>query len=118
MLSAKELQELRSVAIDGLSDTCAIQRRTKVRSGLDYTFVWADIATDVPCRISAQGEVGNEFEQAGSVVGQSDLILRLPFGTDISNADRVIHDGTTYNVTRVLVRSQATVTTALIGVVQ
>jgi SPP1 family predicted phage head-tail adaptor len=116
MLSARELTEFRSLQIDAMPDVCTIQRSTKVRSGLDYTVVWADVATNVPCRITEQGDVGREFEQAGSVVGSSDLILRLPYGTDVTNADRVISNGTTYDVTRVLVRSNATVTTALIGV--
>lgn len=118
MLSANELSELRSVAVGALSETCVIQRRTKVRNGIDYSFDWADIATDVPCRMSPQGEVGSEFEQAGSVAGSNDLVLRLPYGTDITSADRVLIEGVVYDVTRVLVRSQATVTTALIGVVQ
>lgn len=118
MLSAKELIEFRALQIGAMPDVCTIQRRTQVRSGLDYTYTWADIAQNVPCRITEQGDVGREFEQAGSVVGSSDLIIRLPYGTDITNADRIINNGTTYDVTRVLVRSNATVTTALIGVTQ
>lgn len=118
MLTPRELNELRTVAVLGLTDTCAIQRRTEVRSGLDRTYTWADIATNVPCRIAEQGEIGREFEQGGSVVGSNELVLRLPFGTAVTNADRVNFNGTSYEVTRVLTRSNATVSSVVLGVVK
>lgn len=116
MLSAAELADFRSLQIEAMPDVCQIQRKTQVRDGLDYTVTWTTIADDIPCRLSEQGDVGREYVQAGSVVGSTDLVLRLPFDTDITNADRVIINGTTYEVTRVMTRSNATVVTALIGV--
>lgn len=115
MLTAGELSDFRSLQIEAMPDVCEIHRLTRVRSGLDYTETWAAIAENVPCRISEQGDVGREFAVAGSVVGTSDLILRVPFGTDLTNADRVILNNTTYEVTRVTTRSDATVVTAFIG---
>lgn len=118
MLSTNELSELRSVAVIALTDRCDVQRRTAVRDGLDRTHTWTAIATDVPCRITAQGEVAREYIQGGSVVGSTDLILRLPYGTNVTNKDRVIvfvDDTTiTYEVMRVLTRSNATVTSAVV----
>lgn len=99
-----------------MPDRCTIQRLTRERVGLDFDETWTDIAQNVPCRLTEQGDVGREYVQGGSVVGSSDLVMRLPFGIDITNADRVIVSGTTYDVRRVMTRSNATVTTALIGV--
>lgn len=80
-----------------LINTCTIQRFT---AGAQNAYgnpakAWADIATDEPCRWSTPQ---NREIKVGAEVVLADLQLFLGADTVITEQDRVVLDGATYEV--------------------
>lgn len=78
-----------------LPDTCVIQRYTQTGTALnnDPIYIWATLAT-VKCRISDAG--GNESKEPNQAVITNPKIF-LPV-TDVTEKDRLLIDGDTYEV--------------------
>lgn len=78
-----------------LNTTCTIQRVVTVNTGPEAGETWSDNSTSVPCRLSMlrAHEIG-ELHSTLSVTHR----LYLPYGTSITNDDRVVIDSVTYDV--------------------
>lgn len=84
------------MSLAGLLDkTCTIRRVTRTNTGPEPGETWADSATGVPCRISMLRAF--EVAQMHNAMAVTHR-LYLPYGTDITNDDRVIIDGDTWHV--------------------
>lgn len=90
------LPHFRQLANAMLTDTCVIRRVTNTpddAGGLSES--WADAAT-VACRIGQPSS--REYAAAGRTAEESDAVIRLPAGTDVRGADRIVTGGVTYEV--------------------
>lgn len=90
MLSATELASMRAMNTEIMNDRASIARFTRVQEGFDYTDTWADVQTNVPCRVfepsgvrSFEGAVGERQASAGYP------IVHLPYGTNVNEQDRI-----------------------------
>jgi len=103
MLSASDLAAMREAQDAALPDTCTIRRKTLVSDGMGgYTETWSDLATGVKCRIATSRYRPEEAAIAEKFTGRTLWMLTLPAGTDVTNEDRVVLSGTTYEVVGVL----------------
>lgn len=101
MLSASEVASMRTTAERALPSTCTIQRKTSVSDGGGGTTeTWASYAEDVACRVAPAG--GGETGTAGDRINdETTHIVTLPALADITEADRLVIDGQTYEATAV-----------------
>lgn len=95
------LDMMRAHAEQMMRDTCTLERKTRVSDGAGgSTETWADQAADVPCFIEPAG--GGEIGMAGDRISDKTThVVYLPAGTDVTEADRVIVAGDTFDVTAV-----------------
>jgi SPP1 family predicted phage head-tail adaptor len=100
MLTTAEITAMRATADTALPDVATVQRATTVSDGGGGTTTsWADVAT-VACRIAPAG--GGEGATTGErVVDESTHIVTFPALADVTEADRLLVDGQTFNVTLV-----------------
>lgn len=105
MLTDSEITSARDALANALPDTATIRRHTTASDGGGGTTqTWADLATTA-CRISPVG--GGEGATDGDrIADESTHIATLPAETDVTESDRLIVAGRTYEVT--LVRSRGT----------
>ena len=102
-LSASDLAFMRSTVVASFPDVVTISRlvRTPDAAG-GTTTVWSTIAT-VQGRLMNAG--GQEIPIADSITQQDDQGLTLPYGTDVTEKDRVAVQGLTYEVVAVSAKS-------------
>ena len=97
MLSASELASLRATLTTSLPGTVTVTRSTATADGFGgQTEAWAAIGT-VAARVSPYGN-GQENITAGGVVAVAPWTVTLPYGTSISERDRVTYAGQTLEV--------------------
>ena len=87
MISQTELDILREVATQAMTDTCVVVRYTRVQEGLNWKDTWADQGS-YPCRI-AQNKSAREVEIGGQLQSVNTHLVHLPYGTDVTEVDRV-----------------------------
>src|SRR5690606_23003028 len=110
-----ELQDIREVALMLLNDVCTIERSETIQEGLNERVVWNPYLTNIPCRVAEQDRAGDrENEIGGRLTSHGEYIVRLPYGTDIHESDRIRvrinrHERL-LEVSRVLEHSYATTT--------
>ena len=111
-MDSTRLAHYRERAEAALPDTLGVVRLTRESDGgLGYTEVWVTVEVDVPCRVAevGTGRSDYEFEMAGMFRGDGTLMVRVPIGTDVVATDRLIWNGHTLEVSRVLALSLGTV---------
>lgn len=112
MLSPAEVAAMRETTEEALPDLCTIERNTPTNDGGDRTDLFSPLATDVACRIApiAGGEAATGGRTLGATGDRADdettHQLTLPWGQDITEADQVVVDGQTYEVTLVRKRGE------------
>lgn len=117
MLTTNELAAMRHIATSTLVDKATIQRKEIVDDGyLGQEEQWVDYLKNIPCRVvEDEGRVGIEGTVGGRTGSSGDYVVRLPYGTDIHEADRLLVQINgrvrTLEVSRVVERSFATTTT-------
>lgn len=100
-LTATELLRMRGTQGDALPSTCTIERATLAADAIGVAVeTWAEVATDVDCRLANEVTTEDEYGNRVSVIGQ--FVLTLPHGTDIAESDRVTIGSNVYQVTGVL----------------
>lgn len=113
MIGEAELAVIRKVALQALPDSAQILRPTEVDDGSLGSSTELAILSSVPCRVS-ESRQGREVVIGGSAVSAGNVVVRLPYGTDISESDQiqVTTNGRqrSLEVLRVLEASYATVT--------
>lgn len=101
MLTAEQVAEMRAVADEALPSRCDIQRRTRVSdNGGGYTDQWFNQASSVPCRVAPAGG-GESAATASRVVDETTHFVTLPAETDVTEADQIVTEDATYEVTAV-----------------
>jgi hypothetical protein len=104
---------LRGLAALFMPDTAAILRYSETSTSDGVSQDWQAVLTGVPCSVSPLGTRAAEGLDAGGAVVRSlsPWIVSVPFGTDVSERDRVTvtggdrADGRTFEVVRVDERS-------------
>lgn len=103
-LSPGELVTMRGELNATLPGTAIIQSRTAAADGQGgQTWVYSGSGT-VMARLSPEMLRGSEGEAAGRIMELSPWILTLPAHTAITETDRVVYDGVTYEVSEVMTR--------------
>jgi len=101
MLSAAEIASMRATVDEALPDTCTIRRKAVVSDGGGgQTTTWSDLAAGVACGIAPVAG-GEGATTAGRVVDETTHVVTLPDGQDVTEADRIVVDGVTYELTLV-----------------
>lgn len=104
MLTTPEVTRMRAIQESALPGTATIRRLTRVSDGGGgYTEQWTDIAT-VACRLAPVG--GGEGVTGGRVDDRTTHIITLPALTDVTEADRLLTGGQTFEATLVRTRGQ------------
>lgn len=97
MISAAELASLRATLTTSLPGTVTVTRSSVTSDGFGgQTEAWAAIGT-VAARVSPTGS-GSESITAGGVVAVAPWTVTLPWGTDITERDRMAYGGQTLEV--------------------
>lgn len=103
-LSAADLARMRSVSQSTMTSTAAIQELVKSRSVTGaMTDTWQPAAgrpNSVKCELVARRGPG-EVPEGGQPTSVTFWHVRFPFGTDVRPTDRLVIDGSNYDVTDV-----------------
>lgn len=98
-LNGAELASARADAASMLPDTCTVQRRTRAPDGGgSQTVTYPQLATGVPCKLSAASEGPALEVTAERVADGATHHVALPHGQDVQDGDRLVISGTTYMV--------------------
>lgn len=99
MPSSEEINRIRTdIEASVLPDTCMILSPTNTPDGQgNYAIGWGTVVASVACRIDPV-RVGEELIGEG-LREDFEFVLTVPQGTDIELDYRIVHNGTTYNVT-------------------
>ena len=103
-LSTSELASLRTAAESWLTETCAIQEKTLTSDNMGgYTETWATVTGcgSVACRLAPMQSRDGETVDGAQLRSISDWVLTLHWDQALTAANRVVHGGLTYEVTRV-----------------
>jgi SPP1 family predicted phage head-tail adaptor len=88
---------MRAEQTKALPSTCTIVRRSVAADGLGgQTETWTTLASGVACRLAPMSY--RERVAAQQFGGDETWHLTLPYGQDVTAADRVIYGGVTYEV--------------------
>ena len=97
LLSANDLVAMRAAQASGLPSTCTVVRRSVVADDLGgQTETWTTLASGVACRLAPMSY--RERIAAQQFVGEETWHLTLPYGQDVTGADRVTYGSVTYEV--------------------
>ena len=98
-LTASDLACMRSAIADTLPGTAVISRSTQSSDGMGGVIdTYANVGT-VACRVSPQG-AGLEDIVGGEFVAATGWVITVPQGTSVTERDRVLHSGNTYEIIR------------------
>ena len=98
--AARRLAKAQAIAESTMSDTATIRRNTPASDGMGgATDSWATVAT-VQCRLMSRLSQPSDRAGGGRVETQTDYVIRLPVGTDVRNADRIVVGSRTFEVVR------------------
>lgn len=104
LLSGAQLDAMRATAEQALPGTAVIRRLTRDSDGGGgFTETWTDVAT-VACRIAplAGGERITSSARGSTVgervVDETTNVVTLPATADVTEKDRLVIDGRTYDV--------------------
>jgi hypothetical protein len=106
-VSQAEIEEARQdLAQELLPDLATIERVTETSDGGGgFTEAWAPVAEDIPCRLDPYGKSttkggGGESGTAGERIDDRTLnVVTFGAGTDVTLKDRLVINGTTFEVT-------------------
>lgn len=110
MITTAERDAMRVTAEKALPQTATIQRDSGGSdSGGGFSEDFDDLTPDVPCRVAPAGG-GEGGVNGGRVADETTHIVTLPAATDVTEADRLIVDDNTYDVTLVRERGEWEIT--------
>jgi SPP1 family predicted phage head-tail adaptor len=90
---------MRNAVATTLPGTVIISRSTQGSDGMGgVTDTWANVGT-VAARVSPAG-AGIEMIAGGEFVAATGWVITVPVGTSVTERDRIIYDGQTYEITR------------------
>jgi head-tail adaptor len=98
-LTAGDLTCMRSAIQQTLPGTAVISRSTQSSDGMGGVIdTWANVGT-VACRVSPNG-AGLEDIVGGEFLAATGWIITVPQGTSVTERDRIVHSGQTYEIIR------------------
>ena len=107
MPSAAQLTRARARFATLLPDLATIQRPTVTADGAGgQTMTFAVFATAVPCRLSPVKGGESSASSGDRVADEATAIITFKAGQDITEADRIVIAGQTFDVTLVRHRGQ------------
>lgn len=101
MLTAAQVASIRGTVEESLPQTCTIQRKTTASdSGGGSSESWASLTANVPCRVAPTGggEQASSSNRSDQIADDTTHVVTLPAQQDISEADRLVIGGDTFNV--------------------
>ena len=97
LLPTSDLTAMRAEQTKALPSTCTIVRRSVAADGLGgQTETWTTLASSVACRLAPMSY--RERVAAQQFGGEETWHVTLPYGQDVTAADRVTVSGVTYEV--------------------
>ena len=112
MLTDREIRQMRDVQNATMPDVVDIERRTNVDDGFggrkDKT--WQTIASDMPARVT-KAQTINMGGQAARGIEVENWTVRLPYGADCQEHDRIKYQGIYISADEVKLGSWKTVLT-------
>lgn len=106
LVTADDIACLRGELADTLTDLCSISRPTDAADAFGGQMrTWATVATNVACRIAPETRRPVEEAREGRFATIGDYVVTLPAGQDITERDRVVIGGLTYEVIGVRYRT-------------
>lgn len=104
LLNASDLKDMRGALNESLPDVCQISRLTPTTDPYgSQSFVYAVFAT-TRCRVAPSTYLPTEQENAGRLLALTRYVITLPALTDVTEKDRLVIAGRTYEVISVLHR--------------
>src|SRR5436853_652197 len=98
MITDAELAALRTENLQAMPDAATILRQTAASTAGGHSETYAQIGTS-PCRLTASVlSGGTEQMGAGQLVATMAYTMTVPAGTDIRDSDRIVCQGTTFEV--------------------
>lgn len=98
-LTAADLDCMRTTLATTLPGTAIISRSTQGSDGMGgITDTWNNVGT-VAARVSPSGG-GVEMIAGGEFVAATGWVITVPVGTNVTERDRIVYDGQTYEITR------------------
>ena len=103
-LSTGEITRMRSTQATAMNTTCTIQRVSQVADGAGgSTDTWSTLASNVACRIMKATIAAQTSEQVAADIlrGKALYYVTIPAGQDVTNKDRIVSGGRTFEVVQV-----------------
>ncbi len=98
LLSAADVAELSAFDESTMTDTATIIRDVTVGDGAGgQTFAPATVNT-VKCRLMVRRFYPHETDVSGQLQSSINMEIRMPTGTDVRNADRIVIGSRTFEV--------------------
>lgn len=103
---------MRETQFEAMDEVVEIQRRTNTDDGFGGTKndVWAAVVSDIPARVT-QAQTLDMGGQASRMLEIEKWTVRLPYGTDCQEHDRIVWGDTTISADEVKLGQWKTVLT-------
>jgi len=98
LVSATQLTALRAVGNQGLDSSAVIMRQTQVETAFGSEASWVVVTSDVPCWVRAMGLAASIIDIAMREAIIGSFRIHFEVGTDIAKGDRVVVDGSTFDI--------------------
>lgn len=98
MLTTAEIAAMRTTQTQALPDSCTISRKSTVADGRGgTTATWANVATNVACRLGRSGsKSGIETIDADKLQQQTPWVVTFSHNQDVRNTDRIVIGSRTF----------------------
>ena len=99
-LTSTELSDMRTTVLDLMPDTCTIQSVSTAKNDIgEAVRTYSNRGTSIQCRLDPLKGHKEEYGMFGGVLqSEGNFVLTLPYNQTITTNDRVIVDGTTFEV--------------------
>lgn len=106
LLTAEDVACVREALAESLTDVCSISRPTDTADAFGgQARTWSTVAASVPCRIAPETRRPVEEGREGRFAVIGDYVVTLPAGQDVTERDRIVIGGVTYEVLGVRYRT-------------
>lgn len=100
-LTSEELADMRVTVLDLMPDTCTIQSVSTTKNNIgEAVRSYSNRDTSIQCRLDPLKGHKEEYGMFGGVLqSEGNFVLTVPYDQTMTTTDRVIVDGTTFEVT-------------------
>lgn len=99
-LTTAELTDMRVTVLDLMPDTCTIQSMSTTKNSIgEAVHSYSNRGTSIQCRLDPLKGHKEEYGMFGGVLQtEGNFVLTVPYDQTVTTTDRVIVDGTTFEV--------------------